>query len=430
VKVSIIGSGYVGLVTGACLADMQNNVTCLDIDEDKVKSLSLAQVPIFEPGLAELVKKNIDLGYLEFTSSYNNILDTDLFFICVDTPNDSTNKPNLTNLDAVCKTLSQLPIHDATIVLKSTVPLGTNNRITNFFLASGLAVDVVSNPEFLREGSAINDFMRPERIIIGSSSTKSVQKLQTLYRPFSRKSNKIISMSPASAELSKYAANSFLATKISFMNEIAEVAEKTGANMHEVRQGVGSDSRIGDQFLYAGLGYGGSCFPKDINALIHFQSDQGIKSNILQATHEQNSSMEYFFTKKLLNYFPDPSKTKLLFWGLSFKPNTDDIRESIAIKIITALAPEFLSIGVYDPKSLQNAKEEMELIPNLLYLDNKYEQIDEYDALVICTEWKEFWNPDFSRLASLKSKAVFDGRNILSRDEVEENDLLYFGIGT
>lgn len=432
-KICIIGSGYVGLVTGACLADIENEITCLDIDEKKVRHLRSGEIPIFEPNLQNLVKKNINAGFLKFESSYKKITDINLFFICVDTPNDVNNNPNLKNLYAVCESLCNSIKTDAIVVLKSTVPLGTNRNITNIFnakLPKNISVDVVSNPEFLREGSAINDFMRPERIIIGSKSNHSISVLKDLYSPFNRKSDKVIVMSPASAELSKYAANAFLATKISFVNEMAVIAEQIEANMHEVRDGLGSDSRIGDQFLYAGLGYGGSCFPKDINALINFQKEHDIQSNILQAAHNQNKNMENLFISKILKIFDDASQISLLFWGASFKPNTDDVRESIAIKIISRLSDKFKSIGLYDPKALLKAKAALNKNNNIFFLEDKYEKIDSFDALIICTEWKEFWNPDFKQLQKMKSKVVLDGRNILNRYKVEENDLTYIGIGT
>jgi len=432
-KVCIIGSGYVGLVTGACLADMENDVVCLDIDINKVESLRAGLIPIYEPDLENLVNKNIRNGFLKFESLYENVTDAEVFFICVDTPNDKNQQPNLKNLHSVCESLCNSLTKNAIIVLKSTVPLGTNHSVANIFnakLPKNISVDIVSNPEFLREGSAVNDFMRPERIIIGSNSNHSIEVLNELYRPFSRKSDKLIIMSPASAELSKYAANAFLATKISFVNEMALIAEKIDANMHEVREGLGSDSRIGDQFLYAGLGYGGSCFPKDLDALISFQSDNNIQSNILKAAHTQNRAMENFFFTKIMDCFDDPSKTRLLFWGTSFKPNTDDIRESIAIKLIARFVDKFHSIGVYDPKALEKSKVELEKYNNLVFLKDKYDAIETYDALIICTEWKEFWNPDFKKLKKIRSKIILDGRNILDKHQVIENELTYIGIGT
>ena len=385
-KICIIGSGYVGLVTGACLADMENEVTCLDIDIKKVESLRSGLIPIFEPDLEELVKKNISTGFLKFESLYADVTDSDLFFICVDTPNDTNQKPDLKNLHAVCESLCDSLIKDAIVVLKSTVPLGTNFKITKLFnekLSKTLSVDVVSNPEFLREGSAVNDFMRPERIIIGSNSNHSISVLKELYRPFSRKSDKLIVMSPASAELSKYAANAFLATKISFVNEMALIADKTNADMHEVRKGLGSDSRIGDQFLYAGLGYGGSCFPKDINALINFQNTSNIKSNILEATHSQNKAMEDLFFLKIINRFNDLSKINLLFWGSSFKPNTDDIRESVSLKLISRFLKKSVSIGIYDPKAIEMTREYLKNYKNISYLTDKYQRIDSYDCSIL-----------------------------------------------
>lgn len=432
-KVCIIGSGYVGLVTGSCLAEIGHTVTCLDIDKKRIKNLKKGIMPIFEPQLENLVIKNLKNKNLNFTDSYQDISNQKIFFICVDTPNNNQNKPNLKNLFSVMNSLGKIINSDSIIVLKSTVPLGTNKIVDLKMkkqLPNSIKVNIVSNPEFLREGSAVNDFMKPERIIIGTDLQESRELLKSLYKPLCRKSDKIIFMSTESAELTKYSANAFLATKISFVNEVAEIAESIGADMHEVRQGIGSDSRIGKDFLYAGLGFGGSCFPKDLKALAHFQRTNSLKSSIITATQERNKYNVSKFIKKINLNFKQSKKTSLMIWGASFKPDTDDIRESLAIEVISALSKKFQTIYIYDPEANENAKNLLHASQNLVFIKNKYHHIPMCDGLVICTEWKEFWNPDYIKLLGLKKKIIFDGRNILSRQEVEKNNLIYEGIGT
>ena len=418
-------------MTGACLADMENHVTCLDIDKSKIHTIAELTPNSSSIQLKGQIIKNITAGFLNFVSSYSKISDADIFFICVDTPNDQNQKPNLNNLFSVCNSLCNILTKNSVVVLKSTVPLGTNGVISRLFgenLPKNISAEVVSNPEFLREGSAISDFVRPERIIIGSNSDHAISILKDLYAPYSRKKNKILTMSPASAELSKYASNSFLATKISFINEMAIIAEEVGADMHEVRDGIGSDSRIGDQFLYSGLGYGGSCFPKDINALISFQNENNLSSNILQATNTQNKSMEIFFISKILDFFQEPETKSLLFWGSAFKPNTDDMREASSIPMIKYLNKKNSNIRYFDPSG--NSRIALENKDNVLFLTNKYEDIDNYDALIICTEWKEFWSWFMKNSRKLTQSIIFDGRNILKKEKVIKNGLTYFGIGT
>lgn len=432
-KICIIGSGYVGLVTGACLADIGHDITCMDISKKRITGLKKGRIPIYEPTLENLIHKNQKTKNISFTSSYKDLSEHTLFFICVDTPNGPKNKPNLKNLFSVCDSLGNTIATDSLVILKSTVPLGTNRDVYSRIsrkLKKSVSVDVVSNPEFLREGSAVNDFLRPERIIIGTHSKSVQHTLKTLYKPLCRKSDKIIFMSPESAELSKYAANAFLATKISFMNEIAEIADVTGANIHEVRQGIGSDSRIGKDFLYAGLGYGGSCFPKDLVALTQFQKEHQLKSLLIQATQDQNMDSIARFTRKILSAFPGNKDAAVIIWGAAFKPNTDDIRESLAIKIIEGIAKRFTTVYIYDPEAAKNAKEKLSSLNNIIFIKNKYTHLSKCDALVICTEWKEFWNPDFKKLKSLKKSIIFDGRNILNRSEVESHSLVYDGIGS
>jgi len=433
-KISIIGSGYVGLVTGACLAEIGHSVTCLDINKTRIENLKKGILPIYEPQLENLVVKNIKNKNLNFTHSYESIAKNTIFFICVDTPNNTQNKPNLKNLFSVISSLGDIINEDAIVVLKSTVPLGTNQEVYKRLIKKidnkKLEITVVSNPEFLREGSAVNDFMKPERIIIGTDSLEARDILQSIYKPLCRKSDKIIFMSTNSAELTKYSANAFLATKISFVNEIAEIAELVGADMHEVRKGIGSDSRIGKDFLYAGLGYGGSCFPKDLKALSYFQKVNDLNSSIISATQDRNNHNVSSFVKKVNLSFKEPKTSSLLIWGSSFKPDTDDIRESLAIKVIKSLSYKFKKIYVYDPEASKNTKEFFHDVTNVAFIKDKYNQISNCNGLVICTEWKEFWNPDYKKLSSLKERTILDGRNILNRKDVEKNNLIYKGIGT
>lgn len=433
-KISIIGSGYVGLVTGACLAEIGHSVTCLDINKKRITNLKKGILPIYEPQLKNLVINNIKSKNLNFTHTYSSIDEHTIFFICVDTPNNKQNKPNLKNLFSVISSLGNIIKEDSIVILKSTVPLGTNQKVHKRLIKKidnkELKISVVSNPEFLREGSAVNDFMRPERIIIGTDSPEAKDILQTIYKPLCRKSDKVIFMSTNSAELTKYSANAFLATKISFINEISEIAELVGADMHEVRKGMGSDSRIGKDFLYAGLGYGGSCFPKDLKALSYFQKANGLPSSIISATQERNNYNVSSFVQKINLSFKDPKSSSLLIWGSSFKPNTDDIRESLAIKVIKSLSNKFKKIYVYDPEASKNTREFFHGLDKVAFIKNKYNQISHCAGLVICTEWKEFWNPDYNKLSLLKENIILDGRNILNRKDVEKNGLIYKGIGT
>jgi UDPglucose 6-dehydrogenase len=432
-KICIIGSGYVGLVTGACLAEIGHSVTCLDIDKNRINALQRGIVPIFEPALENLIHKNQRSKNIEFTDSYQQISNQNIFFICVDTPNGSNNKPNLKNLFSVCDSLAKIISTDSIVVLKSTVPLGTNTAIYSRIakkIKQDFSIDIVSNPEFLREGSAVNDFLKPERIIIGTNSEYAKTTLKALYKPLCRKSDKIIFMSSESAELTKYSANAFLATKISFINEIAEIAEIIGADMHEIRQGIGTDSRIGKDFLYAGLGYGGSCFPKDLVALTHFQKSNNLQSLLIQATQDRNLNNITRFVNKILSSFRVQKEVSIMVWGAAFKPDTDDIRESLAIKVIEEISNKFKTVYVYDPEAGKNAKAKLAGRNNVFFTKSKYINLSKCDALVICTEWKEFWNPDFKKLQTLKQGIIFDGRNILNRSEVESKNLVYEGIGT
>ena len=433
-KITIIGTGYVGLVTGACFAEIGHNVTCYDIDRSKIQSLKNGIVPFFEPSLKELVKKNITSENLFFSSSIKTALKNRFIFICVDTPDDGRGKPNLANLNKVIDSLASKLIQDSIIVFKSTVPMGTNkimqNRLRNE-VKGKFTVDVLANPEFLREGSAVNDFMRPDRIVIGGDNPKTCRELANLYKPLSRKMDKMFFTSLNSAELIKYASNSFLATKISFMNEMAEIAESFNADINDIRLGMGLDQRIGKDFLYAGLGYGGSCFPKDINALINAQKISNSSSLVVEATKKRNTMALKNFEKKILKYCKGNKKKKsLTIWGLSFKPNTDDIRESLAIKLITKIHKKFCNIYCYDPEAGKNVKNFFQNHPNIKIISNPYQNISQSNALIICTEWKEFWNPDYEKLLPLKDKLIFDGRNILDKDNLKKYKFNYYGVGT
>jgi len=430
-NITIIGTGYVGLVTGACFAETGNNVTCLDIDSERVDLLSKGEVPFFEPGLTEMVKRHLESGRIKFTTSYADGCKNNVFFICVGTPDDGEGKPDLKGLESVLKSLNGNLNENSFVFTKSTVPLGTNARVRKYFEDnSKYEVQVSSNPEFLKEGAAINDFQRPDRIIVGTRHIESKEIMEELYEPFSRVKNKINHVSVESAELIKYASNSFLATKISFMNEMALVCEKTGADINEVRLGMGSDPRIGSAFLYAGLGYGGSCFPKDVNALMGMQEELGLSPKILKKTKEVNDNQLVYFRDKIKSYYGDNSINKnLTIWGLSFKPNSDDIRESVSIKLIKELSNEFYSLSLYDPVAMGNAKKELMDFRNIKFFNDKYQSLLNSNGLIICTEWKEFWDPDLSKFDIMKERVVFDGRNIINKKRLEDSNIRYFGVG-
>jgi UDPglucose 6-dehydrogenase len=433
-NITIIGTGYVGLVTGACFSEIGHSVTCYDIDKSKIQNLKKGKVPFFEPNLKDFVNKNIISKNLSFSSSINTALKNRFIFICVDTPDDGKGKPNLTNLNNVIDAIASKLSQDSIIIFKSTVPVGTNKIMQNRLrdkVNGKFNIDVISNPEFLREGSAINDFMRPDRIIIGADNPKSSRKLANLYKPLSRKMDKMFFTSLNSAELIKYASNSFLATKISFINEIAEIAESFDADINDIRLGMGLDQRIGKDFLYAGLGYGGSCFPKDINALINAQKISKSTSLIVDATKKRNTLALANFEKKILKHCKGNKKKKsLTIWGLSFKPNTDDIRESLAVKLIIKLHKKFCNIYCYDPEAGKNVKYFFRNYQNIKIISNPYQNISNSNALVICTEWKEFWNPNYEKLSMLKDNLIFDGRNILDKDDLKKYKLNYYGVGT
>tara|TARA_B100000963_G_scaffold358304_1_gene382605 strand:+ start:1203 stop:2507 length:1305 start_codon:yes stop_codon:yes gene_type:complete len=432
-NITVIGTGYVGLVTGACLAEVGNKITCLDTSSTKIEKLQNGEMPIFEAGLEELVSRNTGEGNLGFTTEYAKACTNSIFFICVGTQDDGTGKPDLRSLYSVVQSLSDHIESNSVIFIKSTVPLSTNYKVemqlNNLLKAKNISVKVGSNPEFLKEGVAVNDFMRPDRIIIGSTDEEVIDIARKIYKPFGWLKDKTIIMSRESAELTKYASNSFLATKISFMNEMSRIAEEIGANIHDVRKGMGSDPRIGEAFLYAGLGYGGSCFPKDINALIDLADELKVPSRILDATRNTNLSQVEFLVKKVQMHTHNLESKTAAVWGLAFKPNTDDIRESMAIKFVKELSKHCRKIKAYDPVANINAESELSNLKNVEIVDAKDKAIDGSDFLVLCTEWKEFWSPGISTLRNLKERRVFDARNIMDKDFIESEGIEYHGIG-
>jgi len=438
-KISIIGTGYVGLVTGTCLADLGNNVICLDINEQIIEDLTKGKIPFYEPGLEDLIKTNLDRGNISFTSSYEDAISfAETIFICVGTPEDDQGSADLSFIqDAVIKISDYLKDKDRhlTIFLKSTVPSGTCSSLQDKFDEllenSQSKVVVASNPEFLKEGSAVADFMKPDRIIVGTDDINVSELAKRLYRPVNWKSNRLKIVSIEAAELIKYSANAFLATKISFINEIAKLCDAVGADISEVRKGVGLDPRIGNHFLYSGLGFGGSCFPKDVKALIKTFTKNNIDTKILKAVLDVNDNqIDYFINKIHSVYTPKELKQKTLcVWGLSFKPETDDIRESLSLKLINSISGEVKHINAYDPVAMTRAKDSLSNIDNITFSRDSTEALQGADALVITTEWREFWNPDLESLEVLKDKIIFDGRNILDKKLLEENKFSYFGIG-
>ena len=440
-NISVIGTGYVGLVTGTCFAETGNMVTCVDIDEQKVKKLSSGKVTIYEPGLEKIFERNEKEGRLKFTTSLQEgIKDAKIIFLALPTPPDGDGSADLKYVLGVAKDLGNLLEQgDYKIIIdKSTVPVGTADRVNNTILQSLIKrnidnpqdlFDVVSNPEFLREGVAVEDFMKPNRVIIGTDSEKAKKILGELYAPFVRQGNPVIFMDERSAELTKYAANSFLATKISFMNEIAQLCERFGADVDMVRRGMGSDERIGKRFLFPGIGYGGSCFPKDVQALAKSAKQAGYDFKILEAVMEVNDNQKKHLLPKIFSFFNNDLKgKKIALWGLAFKPNTDDIREAPALKLIKELTAAGASIVAYDPEAMVNVKEEIGDV--IAYAESQYEALKEADALLIATEWSEFRTPDFLKIKSLlKKPVIFDGRNLFELYQMEEHGFHYESVG-
>jgi UDPglucose 6-dehydrogenase len=437
-KLAVIGTGYVGLVTGTCFSEMGNDVWCVDVDSKKIDNLNKGIIPIFEPGLEELVKRNHDEGRLRFTTNLAEALeDTLVAFIAVGTPPNEDGSADLSHVISVAREMGKLINKYMIIVDKSTVPVGTAERVRETIrqeLASRnqneVEFDVVSNPEFLKEGNAIEDFMRPERVIIGTDNVRTAEILKELYSPFTRQSERFIIMDIMSSELTKYAANAMLATRISFMNEISQLCERTGADIENVRRGIGSDTRVGKSFLYAGLGYGGSCFPKDVKALIKTSSDLGVEPVLLKSVEEVNKRQRGIFVDKILSHYKNDVKG-LCFavWGLAFKPQTDDMREAPAVDIIKALKAKGAKFKAYDPIAWKNARAILG-DDSIEYVQGNYEALSGCDALILMTEWHHFRNPDFGRIKStLKQPVIFDGRNQYDKKLIAEKGFTYYGVG-
>ena len=437
-KVSVVGTGYVGLVTGACLAEMGNDVLCLDVDPRKIEILENGGIPIHEPGLDLVVARNVKAGRLHFTTDVARaVAHGTLQFIAVGTPPDEDGSADLQYVLAAARNIGRLMTDYKVIVDKSTVPVGTADKV-RAAVADELAkrgsdakFAVVSNPEFLKEGAAVDDFMRPDRIVIGTSSPAAERQLRELYAPFNRNHDRIVVMDVRSAELTKYAANAMLATRISFMNELALLAEKMGADIEAVRLGIGSDPRIGTHFLYAGCGYGGSCFPKDVKALIKTASDEGQDLLVLKAVEAANDRQKHVLVDKVTRRFGDDLKGKhFALWGLAFKPNTDDMREATSRVVLAELFERGATVTAYDPVAMEEARRIFGDEPRLRYAENPMAALEGADALVIVTEWKEFRSPDFDRIkATLKSPVIFDGRNLYEPSLVQQAGLTYESIG-
>ncbi|MBK9039657.1 MAG: UDP-glucose/GDP-mannose dehydrogenase family protein [Bdellovibrionales bacterium] len=437
-KVSIIGSGYVGLVTGTCLADVGNDVICFDLNADKINLLKDGIVPIYEPTLEGMIKKNIHSGRLRFTSDVKESVNHGhLQIIAVGTPPDEDGMADLSHVITAAENIAMHMGENKIIVNKSTVPVGTAKQVKQVVTSVlakrslNLDFDVVSNPEFLKEGSAIQDFLKPDRVIVGSNSEISRQVMKDLYAPFQKNHARMLFMDPESAELSKYAANAMLASRISFMNELARLAEALGADIEQVRIGIGSDPRIGFDFLYPGVGYGGSCFPKDVQALISLGQGMKCRLGVLEAVSLANSEQRKYFTSKIANYFNNDFKgKKIAVWGLAFKPNTDDLREAPSINILSYLAAKGASVNLYDPVAAENAKKVFPPSNTTVYFDSCEAALCDAEALVVFTEWQEFKAIDWDRVAgATKLSAIFDGRNIYSKEQFSKTGIKYFGIG-
>jgi UDPglucose 6-dehydrogenase len=437
-KLAVVGTGYVGLVTGTCFADMGNDVWCIDIDEKKIQGLKNGVLPIYEPGLDEMVKRNYSEGRLRFTTNLKEAIGEVLFvFIAVGTPSDEDGSADLQHVLAVAREIGECLDKYIIIIDKSTVPVGTAEKVRAAVHEelkkrgkANLEFDVVSNPEFLKEGNALEDFIRPDRVIIGTDTTRAAEKMRELYSTFVRKGDRVMLMDIPSAELTKYAANAMLATRISFMNELARLCEVTGADVESVRRGIGSDSRIGNAFLYAGIGYGGSCFPKDVKALIYTLKDNGFEAKILSAVEEVNKLQRDLFIKKIVGQMGEDLTGKVFaVWGLAFKPQTDDMREAPAVDIISGLRERGASFKAYDPISVENARR---IIgdKNIEYVKNNYDALKGVDALLLLTEWHHFRKPDFDKMKELMNKPViFDGRNQYEPLKMKEAGFAYFSIG-
>jgi UDPglucose 6-dehydrogenase len=438
-KLTVIGSGYVGLVSGACFAEMGNQVSCIDIDAQKIENLKKGTIPIYEPGLEILISENVKKNNLSFSSQLEDGLkDTDLVFIAVGTPMGADGSADLKYVLSVAQEIGQKMQAPLVVVDKSTVPVGTADKVRETIQKeldkrnSSLTFDVVSNPEFLKEGAAIEDFMKPDRVVIGADQEASLQKMKELYAPFFRANERIIGMDIRSAEMTKYAANAMLATKISFMNEMANICERVGADVNQVRTGIGSDKRIGYSFIYPGCGYGGSCFPKDVNALIKTAQDHDYTPHLIAAVESVNKTQKKVIANKVVKRFGENLQGKTFaLWGLAFKPETDDMRDAPALVVVEELTKRGAKIVAYDPKAVEEAKKHyFKEQANISFVDQKYTALKSADALILLTEWKEFRSPDFEEIKKeLKQAVIFDGRNQYKTLKLEEKGFEYYQIG-
>jgi len=438
-NITVIGTGYVGLVSGTCFSEMGNKVTCIDIDATKIKNLKEGIIPIYEPGLEPMVLKNVANGNLHFTTSINEVIkDAEVVFIAVGTPMGNDGSADLQYVLAVAKSIGETMKKRIVVVDKSTVPIGTADKVKATIQQEldkrGVIIEfeVVSNPEFLKEGAAIQDFMKPDRVVIGAESEYAIEKMKQLYTPFSMSHERFIVMDVRSAEMTKYAANAMLATKISFMNEIANICEKVGADANQVRIGIGSDSRIGYGFIYPGCGYGGSCFPKDVKALKKIASEYKYEAKLITSVEEVNDAQKLVIAQKIVKQFGEDLTGKTFgIWGLAFKPGTDDMREAPSIYVVKELVKRGAKIQAYDPKAMEEAKGfYLKGLENVSYVASKYQALENADAMVLLTEWKEFRSPDFDEIKKLlKSPVIFDGRNQYNMFNLAEKGFEYYQIG-
>ena len=436
-KVGIIGSGYVGLVAAACFAEMGNKVICVDVDENKIKSLKEGKVPIYEPGIEALVLDNQKKGTLHFTSNIKDALDeATIIFIAVGTPMGDDGSADLKFVLQVAEDIGKQMSHYLVVVDKSTVPVGTADLVKSKIQDtlnnrnSDLTFDVVSNPEFLKEGAAIDDFMRPDRVVVGADNKDALRLMKELYAPFTFTNDRFIGMDIRSAEMTKYAANAMLATKISFINEMANICEHVGADINQVRIGIGSDKRIGYQFIYPGCGYGGSCFPKDVKALINIADKSGYNAQLISSVEKVNADQKNILFKKVVQKFgTDLTGKTFAIWGLSFKPGTDDMREAPSINLIHSIIKNGGKVNAYDPKAVSQAKFYLDTV-EVNYCKDKYSALENTDAVILVTEWKEFRSPDFTKMSELmKHKTLIDGRNQFSSEQINKHGFEYFQIG-
>ncbi len=437
-RITIFGTGYVGLVTGACFAESGNHVCCVDIDAGKIEALQRGEIPIYEPGLAEHVERNARANRLTFTTSAEEGIAHGAFiFIAVGTPPREDGSSDLRYVEAVARTIGQHLKRPALVVEKSTVPVGTADRLRTLIQeeldARGVDVDfdVVSNPEFLKEGAAIDDFMKPDRIVVGAENPDSIELMRQLYAPFNRNHNRLIVMDTRSSELTKYAANAMLAAKISFMNEIANIAERTGASIENVRIGIGSDSRIGYHFIYAGIGYGGSCFPKDVRALVNTGAEYGYDARLLTAIEAVNQTQKTVLLDKILDHFDSDIRDRTFaVWGLAFKPKTDDMRDAPSIELINGLRAHGANVQAFDPEAMETAERIFGESDSFKLAGSRDDALIGADALVIATEWRQFHSPDWDEMRTrMAAPVIFDGRNVYDPERVKSEGFTYYGIG-